>query len=721
MKNSILIFLIIFFTTSSSFARDVPPADIAVVKQKLEKLNVLGSVLYVGAHPDDENNYVLSYLANEKKYRTGYLALNRGEGGQNLLGDEQGDYLGLIRTEELLDARKTEGDEQFFTRSRDFGFSKTVKETMDFWGHDRILADVVWIVRKFRPDVIICRFPEDRRAGHGNHWASAIFAHEAFNAAADPAKFPEQLKYVKPWQAKRLVWNTGDFFATQGAPPTDQIKIDIGLYNAVLGEGYGEMEAKSRSSHQSQGQGSALQYGQHFANFENIEGPKADSSLMDGINTTWSRVKGGVKVQLLIDQIMQEFDMNNPDHIVPLLLKARAAVQELTDDYWKEQKTKEIDKLIMECSGIVLQAYSDAPYVVAGQPLQVHLHAINRSNASVELNRIDLFGNQEDVNLELKDNIFDQRTFETVIPKNTPISQPYWLRKPRVGEYYFIDNQTLVGLPLSPPSLPATFSLTINGVPITVTMPVIHRYIDQAIGEIHDPMVVAPDVTVNITKENYVFTNGKQQSVAVKVRGFSSNITGTVHLKANDHFNVLNNDQKIALTNAGDEKILYFNLAPRTFNNHSATEDISASVNVDGKLFDRSLVVIFYPHIPTITVFPPAEAKVTLVNLKTTAKEVGYIMGAGDKIPESLEQIGLHVTVLGDAALNYNEFKKFDAIVVGVRAYNTRKQLGQAQDDLLRYVKDGGVMVVQYNVSSGYGTNEFVTNHRSVSIQSFKG
>src|SRR5471032_421229 len=231
--NRFKLLIVTFLLATSAFAQTAPKSDLISIKQALNKMQVLGSVLYIAAHPDDENTRLLAYLAQEKHYRTGYLALTRGDGGQNLIGNEQSELLGLIRTQELLAARRVDGAEQFFTRANDFGFSKSPEETLKIWDRDKILGDVVWVIRKFRPDVMICRFPTDGRGGHGHHTASAILAQEAFTVAADPKRFPEQLKYVQPWQAKRLMVN-GFNFGGVNTTSDSQFKIDVGGYNSLL-------------------------------------------------------------------------------------------------------------------------------------------------------------------------------------------------------------------------------------------------------------------------------------------------------------------------------------------------------------------------------------------------------------------------------------------------------------------------------------------------------
>ncbi|MCY7291599.1 MAG: PIG-L family deacetylase, partial [Ferruginibacter sp.] len=283
----------------------------ADILQQMKKLEVFGSVLYVAAHPDDENTRLLGYMANERKFRTGYLSLTRGDGGQNLIGDEQGIDLGLIRTQELLSARRIDGAEQFLTRAFDFGYSKNPEEAMRIWEHDKILADVVWVIRKFKPDVIITRFPTTGEGGHGHHTASAILAGEAFDAAADPNKFKEQLKFVKIWQAKRLLWNTFNF-GGNNTTREDQFKIDCGVYNPVLGKSYGEIAAESRSRHKSQGFGVTGQRGKNFEYFTTIKGEKPVNDLMEGVDSAAYRTTTATEYFAAVKELIKKYDYSNP-------------------------------------------------------------------------------------------------------------------------------------------------------------------------------------------------------------------------------------------------------------------------------------------------------------------------------------------------------------------------------------------------------------------------
>ncbi len=686
----------ILWMSSGLQAQPAPAWNAAQIKLQLEKLRTVGSVLYVAAHPDDENTRLLAYLANGKKYRTAYLSLTRGDGGQNLIGDEQGEYLGLIRTQELLAARRIDGAEQFFSRANDFGFSKSADEAFTIWGHDRVLADAVWVIRKFRPDVIICRFPEDSRAGHGHHWASAIIGHEAFLAAGDPTKFPEQLRYVKPWKAKRILWNTFNF-GGNNTTSSDQFRIDVGGYNPLLGKGYGEIASASRSMHKSQGFGASLSYGHSWEYFRTIAGEAPRSSLMDGVNTSWSRVEGGAAVDAGVAAALKSYDMDNPAAIVPQLLKIRKAITATADSAWKAVKLNEVDRLIAACAGLRLNAVVGTPYVAAGASLEVRAEAINRSTVPVTWRSVTICGKDYTLGDPLPDNDMQRKNYQLTLPDSLPISQPYWLLAEHPQGYYQIPAQQWVGLPENPPSLEAVFHLTIDGEPLEVTRPLTYVHVDPVRGELHDPLVVAPAVTANVENEVYVFTGTDTQQVRVKLKAFREGLSGTVHLTAPAHFRVQDNDQAFTLSRKGDEALLTFALAPSAAVTGSSNQRLQVEVHAAGATWSRGLSIIAHDAIPTITVFPPAAARLVSVPLKTSGHRLGYIMGAGDKVPEALRQVGYSVTLLSDEDLAKGDLQAFDAIIAGVRAYNVRDRLQYVQPRLMAYVRQGGTYVVQYN------------------------
>ena len=673
-------------------AQYVPQPSSSEIKLALQNLNTVGSVLYVAAHPDDENTRLLSYLAKERKLRTGYLSLTRGDGGQNLIGTEQGELLGLIRTQELLAARRTDGAEQFFTRAKDFGYSKTADETFEIWGKENILADAVWVIRSFRPDVIITRFPEDSRAGHGHHTASAIIAHEAFTAAADPNRFPEQLKHVKPWQAKRIVWNTFNFGGTN-TTSEDQLKVDVGVFNPLLGKGYGEIAAESRSNHKSQGFGSARQRGQSFEFFAPIAGDEARKDLFEGTDQTWNRVKGSKEVAGLINQATNSYALEKPSSSVPLLLNILKSLSKLDDPYWRSQKEKETRELIAAAAGLWFEANAAAPVQAIEQPFKVTAQAIMNSDLKTSFTIGQIAGTKSNLT-DLPKGVLVSQT-DTL--KASKLSQPYWLaEKSTVGTYTFA-NQQLVGSPENIDPLSIWFNFVINGQPVSFRRPVVFKSTDPVRGEVYQPLVIAPPVTATITENAYVFNENSSRNIQVQIKGFQDNATGTLKPQIPSGWKISPDKIDFKLTNKGDEQTVNFTLTPAgNVNGGSVFMDLV----VAGKTYNQGLKVVSYEHIPIQTLFPMAEARVERLNLKTDGKQIGYLAGAGDMIPESLRQIGFQVTTINEDQIINGDLSKFDAIISGIRAYNVNSRLKYVQKKIMNYVKDGGTYLVQYNVSN---------------------
>ncbi len=700
LMKRILLSALFLTITISVFAQTAPPSDIGTIEQNFKKLNVLGSVLYVAAHPDDENTRLLAYLAQEKHYRTGYLSLTRGDGGQNLIGDEQGSELGLIRTQELLAARRVDGAEQFFSRANDFGFSKGPGETLKIWDKEKVLSDVVWVIRKFRPDVIICRFPTTGEGGHGHHTASAILAQEAFTAAADPNRFPEQLKYVQVWQAKRLLWNTFSF-GSVNTTAADQFKIDVGVYNPILGKGYGEMAAESRSNHKTQGFGSAKQRGQAFEYFKTILGDAPKDDLMDGVNTTWGRV-GAPDIGDEVTKIRKDFDVDHPEGSVPALVKLLDKVEKVKDDYWRGQKTKQLDDLIAACAGLWFEAYSEKPVYGLGDTVKFVASMIERYNNNISIAAV-LSPPLADINL----NNYSLKPNEVVNCKDVTLAykltQPYWLKSSHGIGIYTLPNDTLAGNPGNPDLLKVIYQFNINGRIITCNRPIEYKYVDPARGELYEPLVIAPPVTANITGKNYIFKSNQPQTVQVKLKSFT-NASGSISIKPVDGWKI--SPEKIDFSGKakGDEWLVDFTVEPT--DGKPRTSVFKAEVTANGKTFSLGIKTIAYNHIPTITWFPPAEANLISLDLKTAGKKIGYIAGAGDMVPEALRQVGYDVHMLTENEIVNSDLSGYDAIITGVRAYNVNERLAYEQPKLLEYVKNGGNLVVQYNNFSGLVTKD---------------
>jgi LmbE family N-acetylglucosaminyl deacetylase len=698
--NRIKLIAIFLFFIQLAAAQTAPPTDVASIQQNFKKLGVLGSVLYVAAHPDDENTRLLAYLAQEKHYRTGYLSMTRGDGGQNLLGNEQSELLGLIRTQELLAARRVDGAEQFFTRANDFGFSKGPEETLKIWDKEKVLSDVVWVIRKFRPDVIICRFPTTGEGGHGHHTSSAILAQEAFTAAADPTRFPEQLQYVKPWQAKRLLWNTFSFGSVNTTSP-DQFKIDVGVYNPTLGKGYGELAAESRSNHKTQGFGSARQRGEAFEYFKTILGDAPQNDLMDGVNTTWKRVKDGDAIGSGIAIVQKSFDADNPEHSVPALVQLLSRVEKITDTYWREQKTKEIADMIAACSGLWFEAYVNEPGYALGDSIRIQAQVLDRYSNKLKINSISIDQSVKNLhNLIIPAN--QLQTFKTAALASK-ITQPYWLETAHTQGSYNIADQLSVGNPENPDLPTVEYEFIIEGKPIRFERRLVYKYTDPVRGEVYQPLEIAPPVTANIINQDYIFNSRQSQAVQVKLKSFTKS-SGTISLKPIAGWKISPEKLDFSDKNKGDEWSVIFTVTPT--DSQPKTTILQAVTTVSGKQFSLGLLRIRYDHIPNITLFPPSQAKLIDLDLKIAGKKIGYISGAGDLVPEALKQVGYDVHQLSENEIINDDLSGYDAIITGVRAWNVNERLAFEQPKLMEYVKNGGNLVVQYNNNAGLVTKQ---------------
>ncbi|QXV66487.1 PIG-L family deacetylase [Mucilaginibacter sp. 21P] len=718
MKRLLPLTFTLLIVCSRAFSQTAPPSDIGSIKQNLKKLNVLGSVLYIAAHPDDENTRLLGYLAQEKHYRTGYLSLTRGDGGQNLIGTEQGELLGLIRTQELLAARRVDGAEQFFSRANDFGFSKNPEETLKFWDKDKVLGDMVWVIRNFRPDVMICRFPTTGEGGHGNHTASAILAQEAFSAAADPKRYPEQLKYVGVWQAKRLLWNTFSFGSVNTTSP-DQFKINVGGYNPVLGKSYGEIAAESRSNHKTQGFGSARQRGDAFEYFKTILGDAPKTDLMDGVDVSWNRIPFGAAIATKLAAINKAFNSDAPQASVKSLVDLLGDIDQtvatnkafqtvrLTEvanssyDYWHKQKTKELKDLIAQCAGLWFEAYAKEPVYAVGDKIDVQLQAINNGEIPIKLfgfENSDTFIGHADSTLKKG----ELKNWGYTLPAER-VSQPYWLESPRSLGSYAINDDKKVGNPENPDAPAIWFSFNIYGKTLRYKRVIDYKYVDPARGEIYQPLEITPPVTANIAEKVYIFNSTQPQTVQLKLKSFT-NVSGSINLKPVNGWKI--SPAKIDFSNKqkGDEWAAAFSIAPN--DTKTSTAQLQAEVIANGKTSSQSILDIRYNHIPAITIFPPAEAKLVSIDLKTAGKKIGYIPGAGDLIPESLREVGYDMHILNENEIANSDLSAYDAIVLGVRAFNVNQRIAYQQPRLMEYVKNGGNVVVQYNVNNGLVTRD---------------
>ena len=706
------LFLLFFFQKTNAQAPEKWSS--ADIHHALQKANVLGSALYVAAHPDDENTRLISHLSNGLHMNTAYLSLTRGDGGQNLVGPEIRELLGVIRTQELLAARRTDGGSQMFSRANDFGYSKSPEETQQIWNREEVMRDIVWAIRKFQPDVIVNRFSHDSgRRTHGHHTSSAQLSVEAFEMAGDPSVFPDQLAYVDTWQPKRLFFNTSwwfyggrDKFAE--ADKSNMVAVDAGLFYPLKGKSNNEIAAESRSMHKSQGFGTVGSRGEELEYLDFIKGEKpADKAdLFEGINTTWSRVEGGAPIGEMLAQVLEEFDHTNPSASVPLLARAYSKLQQLEDGYWKRVKSAELEKIIAACMGLYLEAVADDYSAVPGQQVELAIEAINRSGVPCQLRSVSYqpMGLDSVLNVNLENNTGLKFWKKLTLPTDLAHTNAYWLDKMWELGMYTVNDPLLRGLPETPRTFKVVFNLFIEGHPISFEREVVHKYDDNVKGEVYRPFEVIPPVSVSLADDVYLFTEDAPREIGVVVKAGRPDVSGKATLARPQGWRIEPEFVDFNLKLKGEEKVITFKLRPPA---NSAEGKISPIADLGyGDRYTREQVIIEYDHIPTQTVYLPSEAKVVRMDLKKAGDRIAYLMGAGDLIPESLRQIGYEVDLLDPA--NQSDFslenlKKYDAVVLGVRAYNVVENIQFIQPKLLDYVKNGGTMLVQYN--TGHALN----------------
>lgn len=692
----------------SLFAQAFPQPDASRIRLQLRKLNVLGTVLYVAAHPDDENTLAIGYFANERLMNTGYLSLTRGDGGQNLIGTELRDKLGLIRTQELLAARRTDGGVQFFTRANDFGFSKGPAETLRIWEKDAVFSDVLKVIRTFRPDVIITRFPPDARAGHGHHTSSALLALEAFDKAADPAVLPDQVQKWGVWQPHRLYLNLSRFFVPEVNEKTPGVlTMDMGGYNPLLGQSYPELSAESRSMHKSQGFGSRARRGPLPEYFEHQKGARASADLLEGINTTWSRVAGGPAIEPMVNQAIASFRDETPWTIVPQLLKIRKAVAGLKDEFWKRRKIAEVDQLITDCLALFAEVTADQYYVSAGYPAGFTVEVVNRSGIPLVWNTLRIAGTPLDSvilqSIGAQQSVTWSRSVQ-VDPsrKNTP---PYWLEEPHADGLFRVRDERLISTPENLPALEARFGFKVENDTLMVRVPVRYKSTDPVRGEVYRPVQVTPPVALNFSQDVLFFPAQKSLTVNLKAQSqVNARITGKVKLKVPEGWVCDPAEMELMFSKRGEVRDIRITITPPGAESRTA---LRAEIIGDGFSGSTGLEEIRYDHIPVQTLQPPAEVRLVRATVNINGRTVGYIPGAGDEIPDALRAMGYQVTLLGAEETRLEVLRKFDAVVLGIRAFNTNEVLRERYVDLHAYVREGGTVVVQYNTTGDLSPAKF--------------
>ena len=694
---------IIALSTAAVLAQQPQKPTASEIYHKLEKLNFLGSALYVAAHPDDENTRLISYLANDMHAKTAYLSLTRGDGGQNLIGPEIRKLLGVIRTQELLAARASDGGEQLFTRANDFGYSKHPDETLEIWNKDAVLSDVVRAIRTFKPDVIINRF-NHRNPGstHGHHTASAMLSFEAFDLVGDATKFPETAITYGSWEPKRLLFNTSWWFygskeKFEKADKSNLVSVETGNYYPALGLSNGEIASLSRSMHKSQGFGSTGTRGKQTEYLEFLKGefPQDTTNIFDGINTSWSRIEGGVAIGKILNPLLDSFNFQDPSTIVPQLVEAYRLLKDTKQGHWRSIKLKELEELIVACSGVFLEAVANKESINPMGAYTLKVEAINRGANKITLSTITtasgLILSSKEIALlsNEKENLELEVTSQNKVP-----STAYWLKsKGTLGMYSA--PKDLIGLPQTPAAEQISFTLNIDNTALQILKDVVYKFNDPVDGEVYRPFNVLPKASASIAEKVLVFADENSQKVAVHVRAGKDNIEGTLQLNAPKGW-VVSSPQLFTLERQGETSTLWFTVTPPKNQSQGYLRPL---IQIGDTYYDKELINIDYDHIPYQSVLLPSKAKVVRINIEKKGQHIGYIQGAGDGVGQSLEQIGYTVTNLDVTEISAQSLKKYDAVVVGVRAYNTIDALAFAQKELNKYVQAGGTMVVQYNTS----------------------
>ncbi|WP_250432419.1 PIG-L family deacetylase [Hanstruepera flava] len=708
MHKTLLLVVIGLFLSFKSHAQQPEKLNSSEIYESIKKLNFLGSVLYVAAHPDDENTRLISYMANEVKARTAYLSLTRGDGGQNLIGPEIRELLGVIRTQELLTARAIDGGEQRFTRANDFGYSKHPDETLEIWNKNEVLSDVVLAIRQFQPDIIINRF-DHRTPGttHGHHTSSAMLSIEAFDLANDATVYPDQLQHVDQWQPKYLYYNTswwryGSRENFDKIDKTNFISLDTGTYFPSSGLSNTEIAALSRSQHKSQGFGSTGTRGTEMEYIELIKGntPSNKTKIFEGIDTTWNRVKGGQEIGIILNDVEKNYDLKNPSASIPKLVQAYNLIQRLENEHWKTQKTKEIKAIIAACSGLYLEAVTTSNQATFNENMKLSLELVNRSNTKLSLvsytnpNGLNV---NKGINLNNNDRITIEESFKVALPNTDYITTtPYWLTEKGTLGMYKVSDKSLIGKPETPDYFNVTFNINIEGVTIPFTRPVVFKTNDPVKGEVYKPFEVVPEATAKLAEKVIIFNTDAEKEIAITVRAGRDNLEGTVELCHPENWNVYPEELPISISNKGGEQRVVFKVIPPKNQDEGF---ISPIVTVGDKQYTDELIEIDYDHIPFQTILLPSESKIVRLDIKKKGDNIAYIAGAGDVVPESLRQIGYNVLTLSPEDITTESLSRFDAVVLGIRAYNTVENLKFKQDILFNFVENGGNMIVQYNTS----------------------
>lgn len=706
LKLSFLLFLL---SCIQIIAQNVRTS--AEIMESMHKLNVLGSVLYVAAHPDDENTRLITHLSKGLHLRTAYVSLTRGDGGQNLIGSELDENLGVIRTHELLQARNIDGGSQYFTRANDFGYSKTAEETFNIWDKDTILSDLLRVVREFKPDVIINRF-DHRTSGrtHGHHTASAILGKDAFQYCNSPLYMKDDLSDTEAHLVQRLFFNTSWWFygsreKFDSAAKTDLYQMDVGEFYPALGYSNNEIAAQSRSMHKSQGFGINSSRGKMLEYFERLDKTKdnAHMSPFDGMDFSWNRLNGGGNVKKIIDEAIMNYDHERPWLSIPLLQKAEQYIIDLDDLHWKNIKLKEVRDIIFDCAGLYAEAFSSTPSTSPGSEIEVNTEFIIRNPVVSELIKIEFPLQRTDsiFNLKLEYNQSVLWKAHLDIPENSEFTCPHWLYGGRPNGYYKTNRAADRITAVKDRNLKALFTFRIGNQTYTTSRNIHYKFDDPVLGEIHEDLDILPGISVQQDDQVFLTSEGRVK-IKFKVKANNVQQKSKVSLQLPASYSSKPNSHQIDLQKVGDQQLIEFEIQVP----HGDGQAKQIPILINGQQ-SYVLTVINYPHIGRKNVLIPAKLNIIPEKIKISPKRIAYVEGAGDVIDETVEKMGFSVTRVKAADIDKVRIKDYEVLIFGIRALNNQAELATCKNELMRFMESGGKVIFQYNTTADLVTNDF--------------
>lgn len=690
--------IFIFLISIISFAQAPQKLNAVEIYEQVQKLNFLGKVLYVAAHPDDENTKLITYFSNHYHAQTAYLSLTRGDGGQNLIGTELREKLGAIRTQELLAARRIDGGEQFFTRANDFGFSKEPNETFSIWNKNEVMEDVIQVIETFRPDIVINRFSHNTPGTtHGHHTASAMLSLEAYDLVKHQ---PKRIFFNTSW------WFYGSQEAFDAADKSKLLAINSNVYYPLKGKSNNEIAALSRSQHKCQGFGTLGSRGDETEYLELLKGDlPSNTNLFEGIDTSWNRVKGGNEIGNILYEIEKNFNFGNPSVHIPNLIKAYDLIQNLEDSHWKNSKSKQIIKIIEACSGLFMEAVADTETTTKDSNFNINIEVINRSQSNAKLISVKalqlpiltknaLLKNNEKISFPIKN---------VIIGETVDYSNLFWLKEKQTEGMYRVSDKAIRILPEVSSNFPVVFTIEIEGKTIEFVKNICYKFNNPDDGETYVPFTVLPDVTTKIEPEVIIFNGTQTKEITVSVKAYKANAKGVLSLNIPTDWKVNPKEIPFEITTKNEEKKFTFTLYPTK---PEIATKLSAKAQIGNQTFDNKLITIQYPHIPKQTILVPSESKLVKLDIEIKGKNIGYIMGAGDEVNKNLEHLGFKVSTIHPNEISTEKLQQYDAVILGIRAFNVVEELKYKNKILFQYVENGGNLIIQYNTTNNLITKE---------------